>query len=57
MKLLLFLMNEIAMFLAWFVFFDKVLAVCFHSRLEVTSAKDSSSHGACAGMVAAYAFV
>jgi len=57
MKLFLFLMNEVVMFLAWFAFFDEVLAVCFHSRPEVISAKDSGSHGACAGMVAAYAFV
>jgi len=45
------------MFLAWFAFFDEVLAICFHSWPEVTGAKDSGSHGVCAGMVAAYAFV
>jgi len=33
------------------------LAVCFHSLPEVTGAKDSGSHGVCAEMVAAYAFV
>jgi len=46
MELFLFLMNEVAMFLAWFAFFDKVLAIYFQSRPEVTSAKDSGSHGA-----------
>ena len=57
MKLLLFLVDEVAMFLAWFAFFDEVLAICFHCRPEVTDAKDSGGHGACARMVAAYAFV
>jgi len=57
MELLLFLVNEVAMFLAWFAFFDEVLTVCFHGRPEVTDAKDYGSHGACAGMIAAYAFV
>ena len=57
MKLFLFLVNEVAMLLAWYAFSDEVLAVGFHGWPEVTSAKDSGSHGACAGMVAAYAFV
>jgi len=57
MKLLLFLVNEVAMLLAWFTLFNEVLAICFRSRPEVTSAKDSGSHGACVGMVAAYAFM
>jgi len=57
MKLFLFLVNEIAMFLAGFAFFDEVLAICFYSRPKVTDAKDSGSHGACAGMIVAYAFV
>jgi len=45
------------MFLAWFAFFDKVVAIYFHNRPEVTNAKDSGSNGACAEMVAAYAFM
>ena len=57
MELFLFLMNEVAMFLAWFAFFDKVVAIYFHNRPEVTNAKDSGSNGACAEMVAAYAFM
>ena len=57
MKLLLFLVDEVAMFLAWYAFFDEVVAVCLHGRPEVTDAKDSTSDGACAGMVAVYAFV
>jgi len=57
MKLLLFLVNEVAMLLAWFTLFDEVLAICFHSRPEVSGAKDTGSHGACAGMVATYAFM
>ena len=57
MKLLLFLVDKVAMFLAWYAFFDEVLAVCLRGRPEVTGAKDSGSHGACAGMIAAYAFM
>jgi len=57
MKLFLFLVNEVAMLLAWFALFDEVLAIRFHSRPEVAGAKDSGSHGACTEMVAAYAFM
>jgi len=57
MKLFLFLVDEVAMFLAWFAFFDEVLAIRFYSRPEVTDAKDSGSHSACARMVAANAFM
>jgi len=57
MELFLFLVDEVAMFLTWFAFFDVVLAVCFYSWLEVTGAKDSGGHSACAGMVAANAFM
>ena len=57
MKLFLFLVNKVAMFLAWFAFFDEVLAVCLHCWADVTGEKDSGSHGACAEMIAAYAFV
>jgi len=56
-ELLLFLVDEVSMFLAWYAFFDKVMAVCLHGRPKVTNAKDSGGHGACAGMVAAYAFM
>jgi len=56
-KLLLFLVDKVAMFLAWYAFFDEVLAVCLHGRQEVTGAKDFDSHGACAGMNAAYVFM
>jgi len=45
------------MFLAWFAFFDEVLAIRFYSRPKVTGAKDFGSHGVCAGMVAANAFM
>jgi len=45
------------MILAWFAFFDEVLAIRFYCRQEVTGAKDSGSHSACARMVAANAFV
>jgi len=45
------------MFLAWLALSDIVLAVHFYSRPEVASSKDSGSHNACAGMVAANAFV
>ena len=57
MKLLLFLMDKVAMFLAWYAFFDEVVAVYLHDRPEVTDAKDSSSYGACVGIIAAYAFM
>jgi len=57
MELFLFLVDEVAMFLAWFALSDVVLAVCFYSRPEVAGSKDSSSHSACVGMVAVNAFV
>jgi len=57
MELFLFLVDEVAMFLAWFALSDIVLAVYFYSRLEVAGSKDSSSHSTCAGMVTANAFV
>ena len=57
MNLLLFLVNEVAMFLAWYAFFDEVMAVCLYGWPEVTDVKDSGSHGVCAGMIAAYAFM
>jgi len=57
MKLFLFLVDEVAMFLAWFAFFDIVLAIRFYSRPEVTGSKDSGGHSTCAGMVAANAFM
>jgi len=57
MELFLFLVDEVAMFLAWFARSDIVLAVCFYSRPEVAGSKDSSGHSTCAGMVAANAFM
>jgi len=57
MELFLFLVDEVAMFLAWFALSDIVLAVCFYIRPEVLGSKDSSGHGTCAGMVATNAFV
>jgi len=40
MELFLLLVDEVAMFLAWFLLSDIVLAVCFYSRLEVPDSKD-----------------
>jgi len=57
MKLFLLLVDEVAMFLAWFALSNIVLAVCFYGRLEVYGSKYSSGHGTCIGMVAANAFV
>jgi len=57
MKLFLFLMDEVTMFLAGYIFFDKSVAIGLHGRPEVAVAEDSSSHGACAEMIAAYSFV
>ena len=57
MELFLFLMDEVTMFLAGYTFFDKSVAIGLHGRLEVARAEDSRSHGACAGVIAAYAFV
>jgi len=45
------------MLLTWFSFFYEVLAICLYGWPEVTNAKDSSCHSACAGMVAANAFM
>ena len=57
MELFLLLMDEVAIFLAWFALSDIVLAVCFYGRPEVSGSKYSSGHGTCTGMVAANAFV
>jgi len=57
MELFLFLVDEVAMFLTWFALFDVVLVVCFYTWPEVTGAKDSGGHSACAGMVVANAFM
>ena len=57
MELFLFLMNEVVMFLAGYGSFDKSVAIGLHGWPEVTGAKDSDSHGACAGMIAAYALM
>jgi len=57
MELFLFLMDEVAMFLARYASFDKSMAIGLHGRPKVTGVKDSSSHGACARMIAAYAFM
>jgi len=57
MELFLFLMDEAAMFLAGYAFFDKSVAIGLHGRPEVTGAKDSGSHGVCAEMISAYAFM
>ena len=51
------MVDEVALFLTWFAFFDEVLAFRFYGWLEVTDAKDSGSHSACVGMVAANAFM
>jgi len=57
MELFLFLVDEVAMFLTWFAFFDVVLAIRFYSWPEVTDSKDSGGHSTCVGMVAANAFM
>jgi len=57
MELFLFLVDEVAMFLAWFALSDIILAVGFYSRPEVSSSKDSTGHSTCAGMVAANALL
>jgi len=57
MKLFLFLVNEVATLLARYAFLDEVLAVGLHGWPEVTDAKDSGSHGARVGMVAAYSLM
>ena len=54
MKLFLLLVDEVAMFLAWFALFD---IVCFYGRSEVPGSKYSSGHGTCTGMVVANALV
>ena len=57
MELFLFLVDEVAMFLTWFAFFDVVLTIRFYSRPEVTGSKDSGGHSTCVRMVAANAFM
>ena len=57
MKLLLFLVDKVAMLQAWYAFFDEVLTVGVHGLPEVTGVKDSGSHGVCAGMIATYALI
>jgi len=57
MELFLFFMDEVAMFLVGYTFFDKSVAIGLNGRPEVTGAKDSGSHGACAGVIVAYAFM
>jgi len=57
MELFLLLVDEVAMFLAWFALSDIVLAVYFYGWPEVPDSKYSSGHGTCTGMVAANAFV
>jgi len=57
MELFLLLVDEVAMFLAWFALSDIVLAVCFYGRTEVSDSKYSSGHGTCTRMVATNAFV
>jgi len=56
-ELFLLLMDEVAMLLAGYVFFDKGMAVYLHGWPEVAGTEDSGGHGACAGVMSAYAFV
>jgi len=48
MELFLLLMDEVAMFLEGYASFDQSVAIGLHGRSEVTGAKDSGIHGACA---------
>ena len=57
MKLFLFWMDEVTMFLAGYTFFEKSVAIGLHGRPDVAGTEDSGSHGACIGVIAAYAFV
>jgi len=57
MKLFLFWMDEVTMFLAGYTFFEKSVAIDLHGRPDVAGTEDSGSHGACIGVIAAYAFV
>jgi len=45
------------MFLAGYAFFYKSVAISLHGWLEVAGTEDSGSHGACARVIAVYAFV
>jgi len=57
MKLFLFLVDEVAVFLTWFALFNVVLTICFYSWPEVTGSKNSGGHSTCARMVAADAII
>jgi len=57
MELLLFLVDEVAVFLTWFAFFNAFLAIRFYSWPEVTDSKNSGGHSTCAKMVAANALM
>jgi len=56
-ELFLLLIDEVAMLLAGYEFFDKGVAVCLHSSPKVAGAEDSDGHGSCARVIFAYAFV
>jgi len=45
------------MFLTWYVFFDKVVAVRLHGWPKVVNSEYSVGHGSCVEMVSAYSFM
>ena len=57
MEVFLLLMDEVAMLLAGYAFFNKGMAVRLYGWLEVAGAEDSSGHSVCARVISAYAFV
>jgi len=57
MELFLLRMNEVTMLLTWYAFFDKGVAICLHSWLEVADSEYTGGHGSCARVISAYAFM
>ena len=54
---LLFLVDEIALFLTWYAFFYESLIVCFHGRPKVAGFEYSGHHSSCTRIVAAYSLM
>jgi len=45
------------MLLTWYAFFDKGVAICVLSWLEVAGSEYSGGHGSCTRVVSTYAFM
>jgi len=57
MELLLLLMDEVTMFLTWYAYFNKCVAVFLHGWPKVAGFEYFVGHGSCARIVSAYSFM